>query len=436
MNPNMLISEKSPYLLQHAYNPVDWHPWGHEAFDKAVRDNKPIFLSIGYSTCHWCHVMEKESFEDDQVAGLMNETFVSIKVDREERPDIDNVYMAVCQLMSGNGGWPLTIIMAPDKQPFFAGTYFPKKTSFGRIGMVDLIPRVTNMWKTDRPKLMQLSEEITAQLLRESAPATPAEPEGSVFHDAFEQLSLQFDHDNGGFSQAPKFPTPHMLLFLLRYAGRTGKQEAIQMVTRTLDAMRDGGIYDHVGFGFHRYSTDAHWLVPHFEKMLYDQAMLCMAYTEALQATGNKDYQQTAEDILLYISRDMTSPEGGFYSAEDADSEGEEGKFYVWTYDEIIKALDPDDVDLICAFFTIREGGNFVEQTTGERSGTNILHRGKGLGKTDNGIEFSDTEIETRTEKALARLFAVRELRIHPEKDDKILTDWNGLMITAFAKAA
>lgn len=337
MNPNRLISEKSPYLMQHAYNPVDWYPWAQEAFDKAERDNKPIFLSIGYSTCHWCHVMEKESFEDEQVAGLMNEAFVSIKVDREERPDIDHVYMTACQLMAGNGGWPLTIIMAPDKRPFFAGTYFPKKAGFGRIGMVDLIPRVKKMWETDRPKLMQLSEEITAQLRRENTLTAAEEPEESVLHDAFEQLSHQFDHDNGGFSQAPKFPAPHILLFLLKYARRTGNQEAMQMVTKTLDAMRDGGIYDHVGFGFHRYSTDARWLVPHFEKMLYDQAMLCIAYTEAFQATGNMDYRKTVEDILFYILRDMTSPEGGFYSAEDADSEGEEGKFYVWQHSEIIR---------------------------------------------------------------------------------------------------
>jgi len=435
MNPNRLISEKSPYLMQHAYNPVDWYPWAQEAFDKAERDNKPIFLSIGYSTCHWCHVMEKESFEDEQVAGLMNEAFVSIKVDREERPDIDHVYMTACQLMAGNGGWPLTIIMAPDKRPFFAGTYFPKKAGFGRIGMVDLIPRVKKMWETDRPKLMQLSEEITAQLRRENTLTAAEEPEESVLHDAFEQLSHQFDHDNGGFSQAPKFPAPHMLLFLLKYARRTGNQEAMQMVTKTLDAMRDGGIYDHVGFGFHRYSTDARWLVPHFEKMLYDQAMLCIAYTEAFQATGNMDYRKTVEDILFYILRDMTSPEGGFYSAEDADSEGEEGKFYVWQHSEIIRVLNPDDAELICPLFNIQKEGNFVEQATGASSGFNILHRENWLLAAAINNQ-AGREILDRTEKALAQLFTVREMRIHPDKDDKILTDWNGLMITAFAKAA
>jgi len=432
MNPNRLISEKSPYLLQHAFNPVDWYPWGQDAFDKAKRDNKPVFLSIGYSTCHWCHVMEQESFEDEEVAGLMNKAFISIKVDREERPDIDNVYMTICQLMAGNGGWPLTIIMTPDKKPFFAGTYFPKKTSFGRIGMVDLITRVTTMWKTDRPKLIQHSEEITVQLRQESAPAKPEEPEESVLHDALEQLKDQFDHTNGGFTQAPKFPAPHILLFLLRYAGPTDNQDALQMVTRTLDAMRNGGIYDHIGFGFHRYSTDARWLVPHFEKMLYDQALLCMAYTEAYQTTGNADYRKTAEDIFAYIIRDMTSPEGGFYSAEDADSEGEEGRFYVWTHSEINKALNPDDAELICSLFNVRKEGNFAESAADEPTGTNILHRKK----ESHEKELSGTDIKTRTEKALAQLFAVRDLRIHPDKDDKILTDWNGLMITAFARAA
>jgi uncharacterized protein len=435
MTPNRLISEKSPYLLQHAYHPVDWYPWGQEAFDKAERDNKPVFLSIGYSTCHWCHVMEKESFEDKQVAGLMNEAFVSIKVDREERPDIDNVYMTVCQLMAGNGGWPLTIIMAPDKQPFFAGTYFPKETSFGRIGMVDLILRVKNMWEADRPKLLQLSDEVTAQLRRENT-TEPQEPEEAALHKAFEQLKQLFDHENGGFSQAPKFPTPHILLFLLRYGRRTGNQEAMQMVIKTLDAMRDGGIYDHVGFGFHRYSTDARWLVPHFEKMLYDQAMLCIAYTEAFQTTGNMDYQKTAEDILSYILRDMTSPESGFYSAEDADSEGEEGKFYVWTYDEIFRALSPEDAAIVCAVFHVQKEGNFPGQATDQNSGTNILHRKGRNHEAKGGGNLPDAEDEQRTNIALARLFAVRELRIHPDKDDKILTDWNGLMITVFATAA
>ena len=435
MKPNRLISEKSPYLLQHAYNPVDWHPWGKEAFDRAKSENKPIFLSIGYSTCHWCHVMERESFEDEQVAALMNETFVSIKVDREERPDIDHVYMAACQLMAGHGGWPLTIMMTPDKQPFFAGTYFPRKAGFGRIGMVDLIPRLKQMWDTDRSKLILLSDEVTSRLRREDA-AESEEPAEAVLHHAFEQLKQLFDRDNGGFSEAPKFPAPHMLLFLLHYAKRTENPEAMRMVTKTLDAMRDGGIYDHVGFGFHRYSTDAQWLVPHFEKMLYDQAMLCMAYTEGFQATGNVAYRKTAEDILMYILRDMTSPGGGFYSAEDADSEGEEGKFYVWTHGEIIRALNPEDADLICALFNIQKEGNFVEQIAGKTDGTNILHRNNQLHTAAKEINLTDKDILDHTEKALEQLFAVRANRIHPNKDDKILTDWNGLMITAFARAA
>ncbi|MBI5846419.1 MAG: thioredoxin domain-containing protein [Nitrospirae bacterium] len=434
MNPNRLISEKSPYLLQHAYNPVDWYPWGPEAFDKAVRDNKPVFLSIGYSTCHWCHVMEKESFEDERVAELMNETFVSIKVDREERPDIDNVYMTVCQLMTGSGGWPLTIIMAPNRHPFFAGTYFPRQASFGRIGMLDMIPRLKSLWESDLPKLMKLSEEVIDRLRRGNAPVAMEEPVESVFHDAFEQLRHQFDHENGGFSQAPKFPTPHILLFLLRYAGSTGNREAMQMVTKTLDAMRDGGIYDHVGFGFHRYSTDAHWLLPHFEKMLYDQAMLCIAYTEAFQTTGNEAYRKTAEDILLYVHRDMTSPEGGFYSAEDADSEGEEGRFYLWRHEEIFEVLGHQDAEIICAFFNISKEGNFAEQASGSSSGLNIFHREKNLNTA--GTEAAEKDLADRIEAALTRLYSHRAGRIPPGKDDKVLTDWNGLMITAFARAA
>ena len=434
--PNRLIIEKSPYLLQHAYNPVDWHPWGQEAFDRAKQEDRPIFLSIGYSTCHWCHVMEKESFENRQVAAMMNEAFVSVKVDREERPDIDTTYMTVCQLMTGSGGWPLTIIMTPDKIPFFAGTYFPKESRFGRVGMLDLIPHVQKMWKTDKARILKLSTEVTDLLAREDTDASPEDPELAVLHNAFGQLIQLFDEANGGFSSAPKFPTAHMLLFLLRYWSRTNSREALHMVTKTLDAMRDGGIYDHVGFGFHRYSTDAHWLVPHFEKMLYDQAMLCMAYTEAYQATGNRPYRKTAEEILTYVLRDMTSPEGGFFSAEDADSEGEEGKFYVWSPDEIVRALGHHDAELICSIFTVLQEGNFTDQISGERSGINILHKKKPLHEIAAEKGLPVQEVEDRINRALVRLFYVRNDRIHPHKDDKVLTDWNGLMIAALAKAA
>ncbi|HYQ48760.1 MAG TPA: thioredoxin domain-containing protein [Thermodesulfovibrionales bacterium] len=433
--PNRLSNEKSPYLLQHARNPVDWYPWGPEPFERAAREDKPVFLSIGYSTCHWCHVMEKESFEDDQVAALLNESFISVKVDREERPDIDGIYMTVCQMLTGSGGWPLTIIMTPEKKPFFAGTYFPKESRFGRIGMLDLIPRIREIWRNDREKFLRLSAEVTEQLRKEEE-LHHAEPSAAILDEAFGQLQQLFDEDNGGFGPAPKFPAAHMLLFLLRYGKRTGAPDALRMTTRTLDAMRNGGMYDHAGFGFHRYSTDAHWLVPHFEKMLYDQAMLCMAYTEAFQATADEKYRSTAEEIITYVLRDMTSPEGGFCSAEDADSEGEEGKFYVWSYDEISKALGQADHALICSAFGISREGNFTDPVTGDRPGTNILHRKSPLHAVAAEFNLSLSETEARIRQARATLFAERGKRIHPHKDDKVLTDWNGLMITALARAA
>src|SRR3990170_2221406 len=394
--PNRLINEKSPYLLQHANNPVDWYPWGEEAFEKARKENKPIFLSIGYSTCHWCHVMERESFEDPEVANLMNEVFVSIKVDREERPDIDSIYMTVCQMMTGSGGWPLTIIMTPDKKPFFAGTYFPKDSRFGRIGMTQLVPRIKEIWTTKRDE--------------------------------------RFDTVHGGFGRAPKFPTQHNLLFLLRYWKRAGNEEALEIVEKTLQAMRLGGIYDHVGFGFHRYSTDAEWFLPHFEKMLYDQALLTMTYIEAYQVTGKEEYKKTAREIFAYVLRDMTSPQGGFYSAEDADSEGEEGKFYLWKEEEIRNVLEKEEADLIRDVFNVEKGGNFSEEATGRGAVGNILHLKKSIPAIASQLKISEQELEKRLDAAREKLFSVREKRIHPHKDDKILTDWNGLMITALAK--
>ncbi|MCC6441902.1 MAG: thioredoxin domain-containing protein [Armatimonadetes bacterium] len=433
---NRLLYEKSPYLLQHAYNPVDWHPWGEEAFEKAAREDKPVFLSIGYSTCHWCHVMERESFEDEEAARLLNETFVCIKVDREERPDIDSIYMAACQMMTGSGGWPLTIIMTPDRKPFFAGTYFPKESRFGAMGLMDLTRRIADIWEARRADALDSARQI-AQAVQDRNEYVPGDEPGRVeIQNAFSQLSGRFDRRHGGFGSAPKFPTPHQFLFLLRYWKRTGDRQALGMVEKTLQSMRLGGIYDHVGFGFHRYSTDARWLLPHFEKMLYDQAMLALAYTETCQATGKEQYARTAREILTYVLRDMTSPEGGFYSAEDADSEGEEGKFYVWSEAEIREALSPEEARIVLQIMNVRQDGNFEDQATRRKTGDNILHLTKIFEEEAFALKMPEAALVEQWESAREKLFGLREKRIHPHKDDKILTDWNGLMILALARAA
>jgi uncharacterized protein YyaL (SSP411 family) len=438
--PNKLISEKSPYLLQHAHNPVDWYPWGAEAFERAEQENKPIFLSIGYSTCHWCHVMEKESFEDPEVARLMNETFVCIKVDREERPDIDNTYMTVCQMMIGSGGWPLTVIMTPDKKPFFATTYIPKETRFGRIGMKEIVPSIKTLWKEKRNELLTSAEQIAGALeqMGSEVQGTLGSKLGAdTLKQAYDQLSRSFDAQYGGFGTAPKFPTPHNLMLLLRSWKRTGDERALGMVEKTLQAMRLGGIYDHVGFGFHRYSTDNRWLLPHFEKMLYDQALLAMAYIEGYQATGGKAvYAQTAREIFSYVLRDMTSPEGGFYSAEDADSEGKEGTFYLWSVEEMGVILSPEEAALITRVFNMKENGNFAEEATGKGTGQNILFLESPVADIASALAIPLDELAQRLEKARTKLFEVRAKREHPHKDDKILADVNGLMIAALAKAA
>jgi uncharacterized protein len=433
---NRLTYEKSPYLLQHAHNPVDWYAWGPEAFEKAGKENKPIFLSIGYSTCHWCHVMAHESFEDPEVARLLNEVFVCIKVDREERPDIDNIYMRVCQMMTGSGGWPLTIFMTPDKKPFFAGTYIPKESRFGRLGMLELIPRIKEVWQSKHEEILKSADQITAALDQVSVNSTGTELDESTLRTAYAQLASRFDEQFGGFASAPKFPTPHNILFLLRYWQSTGDEKALRMVEKTLQAMRYGGIYDHVGFGFHRYSTDSEWLVPHFEKMLYDQAMLAMAYIEAFQATAKMEYGETAKEIFSYVLRDMTDQMGGFYSAEDADSEGVEGKFYIWTEDEVRQILKGEEADLIISVFNIEKTGNFKEEATAKSTGTNILHLKRSLTEIALKMKTSVEELNKRIETARQKLFTYRNKRIHPHKDDKILTDWNGLMIAALAKGA
>jgi uncharacterized protein len=433
---NRLSEEKSPYLLQHADNPVDWYPWGAEAFEKARNENKPVFLSIGYATCHWCHVMEHESFEDLEVAELMNDAFVCIKVDREERPDIDNIYMTVCQMLTGSGGWPLTILLTPERQPFFAGTYIPKHDRFGRPGMLEMIPRIKELWKLKQEDLARSAAEIT-QALQMGTPQSS----GDVLTDAalkvgYEQLSRRFDRVFGGFGDAPKFPTPHQHLFLLRYWKRTGDARALEMVQKTLHAMRQGGIYDHIGFGFHRYSTDREWLVPHFEKMLYDQALLSMTYIEAFQATREEEYATVAREVFEYVLRDMTDPEGGFYSAEDADSEGVEGKFYVWKAEELEQILGTAEAPIFFEIFNIEKNGNFIEQVVGHRTGENIIYRTKPWGVLGSENKMEEQLLKIRIDAARQRLFEARKKRVHPLKDDKILTDWNGLMIASFAKAA
>ena len=433
---NRLVFEKSPYLLQHAGNPVDWYPWGDDAFETAKRENKPVFLSIGYSTCHWCHVMEHESFEDPGVAALLNEAFICIKVDREERPDIDNLYMQVCQALTGGGGWPLTVIMTPDKRPFFAGTYFPKQSRGQRIGMLDLIPRIADLWRDFRQKLLGSAAEIVRHLEEIGNSKAGDGLDESILDTAYQQMRNQFDDIHGGFGSAPKFPSPHNLLYLLRYWHRNGNRHALDMVEKTLQHMRRGGIFDHVGFGFHRYSTDSTWLLPHFEKMLYDQALQALAYVETYQATGKEIYAKTTREIFEYVLRDMTSSEGGFYSAEDADSEGEEGLFYLWTPEEMREILGEKDGDLIISLFNVIDGGNFVDQAAGMKTGRNILHLKESFEKLAVTFNLTEDEIENKWNKARVKLFEVREKRIHPLKDDKILTDWNGLKIAALAKGA
>lgn len=432
--PNRLINEKSPYLLQHAYNPVDWYPWGEEAFEKARKENKPIFLSIGYSTCHWCHVMAHESFEDEEIARLMNEAFVSIKVDREERPDIDNIYMTVCQIILGRGGWPLTIIMTPGKKPFFAGTYIPKKSRFNQTGMTELIPRIKEIWDQQHEEVLDSAEKITSTIQNMIVESTGEGLGEEIIEEAYNDLLNSFDPEYGGFGRAPKFPTPHKISFLLRYWKRSGDPEALDMVEHTLDNMRSGGIYDHLGSGFHRYSTDNMWLLPHFEKMLYDQALTAIAYIEAYQVSGKDLYKETAEGILDYVLRDLTSPEGGFYCGEDADVEGEEGKYYLWTIEEVMSILGPEDSELIIKMFNLKRGGNFEEEIRGRKTGTNLFYMVHSPGSLAAELEIPVEEVESRVKSAREKLLKARYERKRPSLDDKVLTDWNGLMIAAFAK--
>lgn len=433
---NRLVFEQSPYLLQHAANPIDWYPWGKEAFEKARKEDKPVFLSVGYTTCHWCHVMERESFEDEEVAALMNKWFVCVKVDREERPDIDNVYMTVTQMMTGRGGWPMNVVMTPDKKPFFAGTYFPKVSRFNSTGMMDLLPQLHDAWVNQRPKIGEITEVIVKDLAQASGVHPGESLDESAFRAAFTGFRRSYDSVNGGFGNRPKFPTAHNLSFLLRHHQRFKEPVALAMVENTLTKIRLGGVYDHIGLGIHRYSTDERWFLPHFEKMLYDQALFVIANLECHQITKGESYARNARETLAYVLRDMTDGAGGFYSAEDADSEGEEGKFYVWTREEVVEILGEEASDLFFKVYNFTHEGTFIEEATRERTGTNVPFLNDPLDVLARQMGKPEKELSEALDASREKLFKVREKRIHPQKDDKILTDWNGLMISAFAQAS
>ena len=445
---NRLARERSPYLLQHANNPVDWFAWNDEALARARTEDKPIFLSIGYSTCHWCHVMEHESFENDAIAAFLNEHFISIKVDREERPDVDRVYMSFVQATTGQGGWPMTVFLTPDLKPFFGGTYFPPASKWGRPGFIDLLGELARVWKEDRAKVDEAAAELTKRL---RAQTTGAQSESEVgepaaLDTAVAQFGSAFDHRLGGFGQAPKFPRPSELLFLLREHARTGSQPALQMSTQTLRAMALGGMRDHLGGGFHRYSVDGEWRVPHFEKMLYDQAQLVLAYLEAAQASREGFYADVAEDTLAYVLREMTSEEGGFYSAEDADSvppedaaaahpHKTEGAFYIWT-DEEIGSLLGEEAAIARRRFGIEPGGNAPNDPQGEFTGKNILYIAQSIPDIALRTGKAEDDVVATLQRVRDALVQARARRPRPHLDDKVLTAWNGLMIAALARAA
>ncbi len=433
---NRLVHEKSPYLRQHARNPVDWHPWGDEAFERAKREDKPVFLSIGYSSCHWCHVMERESFEDKEVARLLNEHFVSIKVDREERPDVDEVYMKAVQLLTGRGGWPLSAFLTPDRRPFLGGTYFPPEDTGGRAGFKTLLAHVTKIYGTRRDEVEQAAGRLAAAVKGSSAARrrTPsAKLDRQPVESALRELGFRFDEHLGGFSRAPKFP-PHGSLRLLLYEyERTKDGPLLEMATRTLDAMAAGGIRDHLGGGFHRYSTDARWLLPHFEKMLYDNAQLSRIYVRAHLLTGSDEYRRVAVDTYEWVLREMTGAEGGFFSALDADSEGEEGKFYVWRRDEILAALGEKEGEVFSRAYGVEEEGNFHDQATGERPGTNVLHLALPVAELARALARDPSELRSALQKGRAKLLQLRGKRVRPGLDDKVIAGWNGLMIGSLA---
>ena len=423
--PNRLIDETSPYLLQHAHNPVDWYPWGSDALDAAKAQDKPILLSVGYSACHWCHVMERESFENPAIAELMNEGFISIKVDREERPDIDSIYMTAVQTLTGQGGWPMTVFLTPDGRPYYGGTYFPPEDRGGMPAFPRVLEAMAKAYREDRGDVVRATDQLLDRMRQVSASVRSLDPlTEDVIGRAYRGIAGQFDDQHGGIGMQPKFPQPMTYEFLLRYYQRTGDQQALAMVDLTLKRMAEGGIYDQIGGGFHRYSTDTFWLVPHFEKMLYDNALLVRLYLHGFQVTGNPLYRRVVEETLDYVLREMADASGGFYSAQDADSEGVEGKFFIWRPEEIVGALGEADGSLVNRYFGVTLEGNFEGRT--------ILHVAPDA--PEAGI--SSDGLETVIARAKNRLREVREERIHPQRDDKILTSWNALMLAAFAEAA
>ena len=439
---NRLARETSPYLRQHAHNPVDWYPWSEEALERARAEDRPIFLSIGYSSCHWCHVMERESFESEEIAALMNERFVNIKVDREERPDLDEIYMAATQMLAGQGGWPNSLFLTPDRKPFLAGTYFPPAARHGRPGFADVLVAASDAYRSRKDDVTRMAEEVAGQISRlsEMSPSRQLLT-ASILNRAFGELAGRFDNDEGGFGGAPKFPHSMDVSFLLRYHRRTGNPEALRMAVLCLEKMARGGVHDHLGGGFHRYTVDAKWLVPHFEKMLYDNALLSRAYVEAAQSVGRLPassslpaggaaaaalFKDVARDVFEWVLREMMSPQGGFYSALDADSEGEEGRYYVWTPGEIAQALGPQEAGLFCSVYGVAPGGNFD-------NGRSVLHLERTPAQIAAALRTEEGELRLRMASARARLLRVREQRVRPGRDDKILADWNGLMISALA---
>jgi uncharacterized protein YyaL (SSP411 family) len=438
---NRLAKEKSPYLLQHADNPVDWYPWGEEAFEKARREDKPIFLSIGYSTCHWCHVMEEESFEKPEVAQVMNENFVSIKVDREERPDLDTVYMTAVQALSGSGGWPLNVFLTPEGKPFFGGTYWPPEDRWGRPGFVTVLRSVAESWKANRGDLLKQGENLTQLLQKKAASKTETSFRlgEETLRQASSDLHSYFDETHGGFGGGVKFPRSHTLSFLLRFWKRSQEKDTLKMVEKTLHGMARGGMWDHLGGGFHRYSTDARWFLPHFEKMLYDQAILAKSYLEAYQATQNEEYARVAREIFGYVLRDLRDPAGAFYSAEDADSldplagAKQEGAFYVWRQSELVDLLGPDEAEIFSFIYGARPEGNVQNDPQGEFPQKNILARIESIEAASKKFGKSLAEIERVLQESKKKLFEARSKRTRPHRDDKVLTDWNGLMISSLA---